>query len=127
MVFVSQDESGANAVSGVMEGVLGNTTQQWQVNALVDSLSEDDEDEGDVTSSILVSGYPSGEHAGPALCGKVVAKGKGKAVQVATVTNPPAPSPTRQRPASPSRCKPGCPRGTPTYEGQPRSLPAQQQ
>ena len=59
MGFASQDESGASAsnsrrssaVSGVMEGGLGNTIQQWQVNALIDSLSED-EDEGDVEDAL---------------------------------------------------------------------------
>ena len=59
MEFASQDESGAStsnsrrssAVSGVMEGVLGNTIQQWQVNALIDSLSED-EDKVDVDDAL---------------------------------------------------------------------------
>jgi GDP/GTP exchange factor required for growth at low temperature len=59
MGFASQDESGASAsnsrrssaVSGGMEGVLGSTIQQWQVNALIDSLSED-EDEGDVEDAL---------------------------------------------------------------------------
>jgi len=59
MGFVSQDESGASvsnsqrssAVLGIMEGVLGNTIYQWQVNALIDSLSED-EDEGDVEDAL---------------------------------------------------------------------------
>ena len=59
MGFASQDESGASvsnlrrssAVSGIMEGVLGNTVYQWQVNALIDSLSED-EDEGDVEDTL---------------------------------------------------------------------------
>lgn len=59
MGFASQDESAASAsnsrrssaVSGVMEGGLGNTIQQWQVNALIDSLSED-EDEGDVEDAL---------------------------------------------------------------------------
>lgn len=59
MGFASQDESGASAsnsrrssaISGVMEGGLGNTIQQWQVNALIDSLSEE-EDEGDVEDAL---------------------------------------------------------------------------
>ncbi|KAH8980465.1 hypothetical protein EDB92DRAFT_1953933 [Lactarius akahatsu] len=57
MGFASQDGSGpsasnsrrSSAVSG--DGVLGNTIQQWQVNALIDSLS-DDEDEGDVEDAL---------------------------------------------------------------------------
>ncbi|KAH9055883.1 hypothetical protein EDB83DRAFT_2391697 [Lactarius deliciosus] len=57
MGFASQDGSApsasnsrrSSAVSG--EGVLGNTIQQWQVNALIDSLS-DDEDEGDVEDAL---------------------------------------------------------------------------
>jgi GDP/GTP exchange factor required for growth at low temperature len=59
MGFASQDESGASAsnsrrssaVSGVLEARLGNTIQQWQVNALIDSLSED-EDDGDVEDAL---------------------------------------------------------------------------
>ena len=59
MGFASQDESGASAsnsrrssaVSGVLEAGLGNTIQQWQVNALIDSLSED-EDDGDVEDAL---------------------------------------------------------------------------
>ena len=59
MGFASQDESGASAsnsrrssaVSGVTEGGLGNTIQQWQVNALIDSLSEE-EDSGDVENAL---------------------------------------------------------------------------
>lgn len=59
MGFASQDESGASAsnsrrssaVSGVVEAGLGNTIQQWQVNALIDSISED-EDEGDVEDAL---------------------------------------------------------------------------
>jgi GDP/GTP exchange factor required for growth at low temperature len=59
MGFASQDESGASAsnsrrssaVSGVLEAGLGNTIQQWQVNALIDSISED-EDEGDVEDAL---------------------------------------------------------------------------
>ena len=60
MGFASQDGSGpsasnsrrSSAVSGGgLEGVLGNTIQQWQVNALIDSLS-DDEDEGDVEDAL---------------------------------------------------------------------------
>ncbi|KAH9984299.1 hypothetical protein BJV77DRAFT_966244 [Russula vinacea] len=59
MGFASQDESGASAsnsrrssaVSGVLETGLGNTIQQWQVNALIDSLSED-EDDGDVDDAL---------------------------------------------------------------------------
>jgi hypothetical protein len=59
MGFASQDESGASAsnsrrssaVSGVLETALGNTIQQWQVNALIDSLSED-EDDGDVEDAL---------------------------------------------------------------------------
>jgi Gdp/GTP exchange factor required for growth at low temperatures len=57
--FASQDESGASAsnsrrssvLSGVLEAGLGNTIQQWQVNALIDSISED-EDEGDVEDAL---------------------------------------------------------------------------
>ena len=59
MGFASQDESVASAsnsrrssvVSGVLEAGLGNTIQQWQVNALIDSISED-EDEGDVEDAL---------------------------------------------------------------------------
>ena len=59
MGFASQDESGASAsnsrrssaVSGGQEAGLGNTIQQWQVNALIDSLSED-EDDGDVEDAL---------------------------------------------------------------------------
>jgi Gdp/GTP exchange factor required for growth at low temperatures len=59
MGFASQDESGASAsnsrrssaVSGALETGLGNTIQQWQVNALIDSLSED-EDDGDVEDAL---------------------------------------------------------------------------
>jgi GDP/GTP exchange factor required for growth at low temperature len=59
MGFVSQDESSASAsnsrrssaVSGISEGGLGNTIQQWQVNALIDSLSEE-EDDGDVEDAL---------------------------------------------------------------------------
>jgi hypothetical protein len=59
MGFASQDESGASvsnsrrssAVSGTLENGLGNTIQQWQVNALIDSLSEDDDD-GDVEDAL---------------------------------------------------------------------------
>lgn len=59
MGFASQEESNASAsnsrrssaVSGVMEGGLGHTIQQWQVNALIDSLSED-EDDGDVEDAL---------------------------------------------------------------------------
>ena len=59
MGFASQDESGASAsnsrrssaVSGGLEAGLGNTIQQWQVNALIDSISED-EDEGDVEDAL---------------------------------------------------------------------------
>jgi hypothetical protein len=59
MGFVSQDESSASAsnsrrsstLSGALEGGLGNTIQQWQVNALIDSLSED-EDDGDVEDAL---------------------------------------------------------------------------
>ncbi|KAF8261243.1 hypothetical protein EI94DRAFT_1607660 [Lactarius quietus] len=57
MGFASQDGSASNsrrssAVSGGgPEGGLGNTIQQWQVNALIDSLS-DDEDEGDVEDAL---------------------------------------------------------------------------
>ncbi|KAI0298477.1 hypothetical protein B0F90DRAFT_1732791 [Multifurca ochricompacta] len=59
MGFASQDESSASAsnsrrssaMSGALEGKLGNTIHQWQVNALIDSLS-DDEDEGDVEDAL---------------------------------------------------------------------------
>ena len=60
MGFASQDGSGpsasnsrrSSAVSGNgLDGGLGNTIQQWQVNALIDSLS-DDEDEGDVEDAL---------------------------------------------------------------------------
>ena len=59
MGFASQDESGASAsnsrrssvASGMLEAGLGNTIQQWQVNALIDSISED-EDEGDVEDAL---------------------------------------------------------------------------
>jgi hypothetical protein len=59
MGFASQDESGASAsnsrrssaMSGMMEGGLGTTIQQWQVNALIDSLSEED-DNGDVEDAL---------------------------------------------------------------------------
>ncbi|KAH9958161.1 hypothetical protein BC827DRAFT_1221435 [Russula dissimulans] len=60
MGFASQDESGPSGPSSqrssVASGVaaasgLGNTIQQWQVNALIDSLSED-EDEGDVEDAL---------------------------------------------------------------------------
>lgn len=59
MGFASQDESGASAsnsrrssaVSGGQDAGLGNTIQQWQVNALIDSLSED-EDDGDVEDAL---------------------------------------------------------------------------
>ncbi len=58
MGFASQDESGASAsnsrrssvLSGMLEAGLG-TIQQWQMNALIDSLSED-EDEGDVEDAL---------------------------------------------------------------------------
>jgi GDP/GTP exchange factor required for growth at low temperature len=57
--FTSQDESVASAsnsrrssiVSSVLEAGLGNTIQQWQVNALIDSISED-EDDGDVEDAL---------------------------------------------------------------------------
>ena len=58
MGFASQDGSASNsrrssAVSGgPLEGGLGNTIQQWQVNALVDSLVDEDEDEGDVEDAL---------------------------------------------------------------------------
>ncbi|KAN0141783.1 hypothetical protein V8E53_000245 [Lactarius tabidus] len=57
MGFASQDGSASNsrrssAVSGgAPEGGLGNTIQQWQVNALIDSLS-DEEDDGDVEDAL---------------------------------------------------------------------------
>lgn len=59
MGFASQDESVASAsnsrrssvMSGVLDAGLGNTIQQWQVNALIDSISED-EDEGDVEDAL---------------------------------------------------------------------------
>ena len=60
MGFASQDESVVSAsnsrrssvASGVLEAAgLGNTIQQWQVNALIDSISED-EDEGDVEDAL---------------------------------------------------------------------------
>jgi GDP/GTP exchange factor required for growth at low temperature len=60
MGFASQDGSGpsasnsrrSSAVSGSgLDGGLGNTIQQWQVNALIDSLS-DDEDDGDVEDAL---------------------------------------------------------------------------
>jgi hypothetical protein len=59
MGFASQDESVASAsnsrrssvVSSVLEAGLGNTIQQWQVNALIDSIGED-EDEGDVEDAL---------------------------------------------------------------------------
>jgi GDP/GTP exchange factor required for growth at low temperature len=59
MGFASQDGSGASAsnsrrssvVSGVLEAGLGNTIQQWQMNALIDSISED-EDDGDVEDAL---------------------------------------------------------------------------
>jgi GDP/GTP exchange factor required for growth at low temperature len=59
MGFASQDESVASAsnsrrssvVSSMLEAGLGNTIQQWQVNALIDSISED-EDEGDVEDAL---------------------------------------------------------------------------
>src|SRR5712675_207936 len=60
MGFASQDGSGASGPSSrrssVASGVaaaagLGNTIQQWQVNALIDSLSED-EDVGDVEDAL---------------------------------------------------------------------------
>ena len=61
MGFASQDGSGpsasnsrrSSAVSGnAAEGGLGNTIQQWQVNALIDSLSDEEEDEGDVEDAL---------------------------------------------------------------------------
>lgn len=58
MGLASQDESGASAsnsrrssVTSGAEGGLGTTIHQWQVNALIDSLS-DDEDEGDVEDAL---------------------------------------------------------------------------
>jgi GDP/GTP exchange factor required for growth at low temperature len=59
MGFASQDESVVSAsnsrrssvVSGVLDAGLGNTIQQWQVNALIDSISED-EDDGDVEDAL---------------------------------------------------------------------------
>jgi Gdp/GTP exchange factor required for growth at low temperatures len=62
MGFASQDESGASASNsrrssvvapgGASEGArLGTTIHQWQVNALIDSLS-DDEDDGDVEDAL---------------------------------------------------------------------------
>ncbi len=59
MGFASQDEPSASAsnsrrssaMSGVLEGGLGTTIQQWQVNALIDSLSEN-EDDGDVEDAL---------------------------------------------------------------------------
>jgi Gdp/GTP exchange factor required for growth at low temperatures len=62
MGFASQDESGASASNSrrssvvapdaVSEGAgLGTTIHQWQVNALIDSLS-DDEDDGDVEDAL---------------------------------------------------------------------------
>jgi hypothetical protein len=38
-------------MSGILEGGLGTTIQQWQVNALIDSLSEN-EDDGDVEDAL---------------------------------------------------------------------------
>jgi GDP/GTP exchange factor required for growth at low temperature len=58
MGFASQDGSASNsrrssAVSGgASDAGLGATIQQWQVNALIDSLSDEDEDEGDVEDAL---------------------------------------------------------------------------
>ena len=58
MGFASQDGSASNsrrssAVSGgPLDAGLRTTIQQWQVNALIDSLSDDDEDEGDVEDAL---------------------------------------------------------------------------
>ena len=60
MGFASQDGSGPSASNSRRssavsasggEGGLGSTIQQWQVNALIESLS-DDEDEGDVEDAL---------------------------------------------------------------------------
>ncbi len=61
MGFASQDGSGpsasnsrrSSAVSGGgLDGGLGHSIQQWQMNALIDSLSDEDEDEGDVEDAL---------------------------------------------------------------------------
>ena len=46
----------------MLEAGLGNTIQQWQVNALIDSISED-EDEGDVEYSRPIRIYYVGAHS----------------------------------------------------------------
>jgi GDP/GTP exchange factor required for growth at low temperature len=70
----------SSVVSSVLEAGLGNTIQQWQVNALVDSISED-KDGGDVEDALCrLEGQmnPQRQHAketkgnnlSPTFCGR---------------------------------------------------------